>query len=78
MKKLTEKQREEIVKAFWDGIPDGTTWEELNKGMTIKFTYKGTEYRANTHLGNYWQLGVDGYQRKIESEAVSQVMNKKI
>ena len=66
---------QEIITAFWDGVPDNATWEDLNKGMDINFAYKGQNYTVNTRLGNYWSMGIDGYKKWIEQKAVSVVEN---
>lgn len=50
---------QEIIKAFWDEVPDDATWEDLNKGMDINFTYKSRTYTINTRLGNRYSMNIE-------------------
>jgi hypothetical protein len=65
--------RKEILKAFWDSIPDDATYEDCNKGIDVKFTYKGKEYTVNTRLGNFYSMGLDEYREMIEQRAIDVV-----
>ena len=68
------KKRKEILESFWNVIEKNKyTWEDLNKGENITFTYNGKEHTVNTRLGNFWSMGIDGYARMIEQRAVDAV-----
>lgn len=68
--------KKEIIKAFWDSVPNNATWEDFNKGMDINFTYKDKNYTINTKLGNYWSMSIDSYKNWIEQKAIDVVENK--
>lgn len=66
--------KNEILKSFWNVIESNKyTWEDLNRGKDITFTYNGKEYTANTRLGNFWSMGINEYQRMIEQRAIDTV-----
>ena len=56
------KDKQKIIDAFWDAVPDDATWEDLNKGIDISFTYNNKKYTINTRLGNYYSIGIEGYR----------------
>ena len=66
--------KKEIVNLFWEAIEKNEyTWEDLNKGKNITFTYNGKEHTVNTRLGNFWSMGIDEYARMIEQRAIDVV-----
>ena len=71
------KRNEEIIKLFWQAIEKTkSTWEDLNKGKTITFTYNGKEYSVNTKLGNFWSMNISQYQKMIEQRALDAVLKE--
>lgn len=68
-------KEDEIKNAFWESVEKQKyTWEELNRGKEIKFTYKGKEYVVNSRLGNFWSMVIDGYQKVLEQRALNCVL----
>lgn len=68
------KKRKEILESFWNVIEKNKyTWEDLNMGKTITFTYNGKEYSVNTKLGNFWLMNISQYQKMIEQRALDAV-----
>lgn len=68
-------KEDEIKKAFWNSVEKQKyTWEELNRGKEIKFTYKGKEYVVNSRLGEFWSLAIDSYARVLEQRALNCVL----
>ena len=65
--------KQTIFDAFWDAVPDDTTWEDLNKGMDITFTYNNKKYTINTRLGNYYSMGIEGYRNCLHQKAITAV-----
>ena len=71
------KEKEEIIKLFWQEIEKTqATWEDLNMGKTITFTYNGKEYSINTRLGNFWSMNISQYQKMIEQRALDAVLKE--
>ena len=68
---------EDVINAFWAGVPENTSWEELNKGMKIKFTYIGKQYEVETKLGNMFQFNINQYQKLLEAKAIKEVTDQK-
>lgn len=69
------KDTQKIIDSFWDAVPDNATWEDLNKGMDIIFTYNSKQYTVNTRLGNYWSMGIDGYRDWLHKKAINEVQD---
>lgn len=67
------KENQKIIDAFWDGVPDNATWEDLNKGMDICFKYNNKQYFINTRLGNFYSMGIDGYTEWLHEKAIKAV-----
>lgn len=68
-------KEDEIKNAFWKSVEKQKyTWEELNRGKEIKFTYKGKEYIVNSRLGEFWSLAIDSYARVLEQRALNCVL----
>lgn len=73
---MKEKEKE-IINLFWEAIEKNKhTWEDLNKGKDITFTYNGKEYTVNTRLGNFWSMGIDKYASMIEQRALYSVLKE--
>lgn len=66
-------ENQKIIDSFWDAVPDNTTWEDLNKGMDISFTYNNKKYTINTRLGNYYSMGIEGYRNRLHQKAITAV-----
>lgn len=48
-------KEDEIKNTFLNSVEkQHFTWEELNRGKEIKFTYKGKEYVVNSRLGDFF------------------------
>lgn len=71
------KENQKIIDSFWDAVPDNATWEDLNKGMDISFTYNNKKYTINTRLGNYYSMGIEGYRNWLHQKAITAVENEK-
>lgn len=70
-----KSKEDEIKNAFWDSVEKQKyTWEELNRGKEIKFTYKGKEYVVNSRRGEFWSLAIDSYARVLEQRALNCVL----
>jgi len=54
------KDKQKIIDSFWDAVPDNTTWENLNKGMDISFTYNKKKVYNKYSFG---KLLFNGYRR---------------
>ena len=65
------KENQKIIDSFWDAVPDNATWEDLNKGMDISFTYNNKKYTINTRLGNYYSMGIEGYRNWLHQKAIT-------
>lgn len=70
-------ENEKIIESFWNGVPDNATWEDLNKGMDITFTYNNKQHTINTRLGNYWSMSIDGYKNWLHEKAIKAVLQEK-
>lgn len=69
--------KKEVVGLFWEAIEKNEyTWEDLNKGKDITFTYNGKEYTVNTRLGNFWSMNISQYQKMIERRAFDSVLKE--
>lgn len=67
------KDKQKIIDAFWDAVPDDATWEDLNKGMDISFKYNNKQYSINTRLGNFYSMSIDGYTELLHKKAIKAV-----
>jgi len=70
------KENQKIVDSFWDAVPDNATWEDLNKGMNISFTYNNKKYTINTRLGNYYSMNIESYRNWLHQKAITKVENE--
>lgn len=70
------KENQKIVDSFWDAVPDNATWEDLNKGMDISFTYNNKKYTINTRLGNYYSMNIESYRNWLHQKAIIKVENE--
>ena len=66
-------ENQKIIDSFWDAVPDNATWEDLNKGMDIFFTYNNKKYTINTRLGNYYSMGIEEYRNWLHQKAITAV-----
>lgn len=71
---MTENQK--IIDSFWNAVPDNATWEDLNKGMDISFTYNNKKYIINTRLGNYYSMNIESYRNWLHQKAIAKVENE--
>ena len=69
---MTTKEKA-IDKAFWKGVPNRTTWEELNKGITVTFIVNDKEYKIKTRLGNFYQMNIEEYKDNLIQRAINVV-----
>ena len=68
-------KEDEIKNNFWNSVEkQHFTWEELNRGKEIKFTYKGKEYVVNSRLGDFFSLDIDSYAKILEQRALNCVL----
>ena len=73
---MKEKEKE-IINLFWEAIEKNKyTWEDLNKGKNITFTYNWKEHTVNTRLGNFWLMNISQYQKMIEQRALDSVLKE--
>ena len=67
---------ENISNSLWSIIEGKKlTWEQLNKGVTIKFIFENKYYTINTRLGDYYSMSIDGYQKLLTQKAINAVKN---
>lgn len=71
---MTENQK--IINSFWNAVPDNATWEDLNKGMNIIFTYTNKKYTINTRLGNYYSMNIKSYRNWLHNKAIKAVQKE--
>lgn len=70
-----------IIEAFWDGVDDKATWEDLNRGVEVIFNFGGKEYSINTGIkSNYGRfcMSFESYQNMIEMRAINEVLNEEL
>lgn len=69
--------KKKIIDAFWRAVPEKTTWEDLNRGMTIFFSYGGRFYSINTRLGNFWSMNIEQYTQLLYKRCFDAVDTKR-
>ena len=70
--------REEILKSFYDAMPDDLTNDKCAEGTTINFLYNGKEYSINTAAeGKMFRTrSLNNYFNNLEDKVVNLVLGK--
>jgi hypothetical protein len=67
--------KDEILDAFYNALPDGTTLEDLAEGMIIKFEYKHQNYTVDTKVGSGFRcISMDSIYDEIERKVIDEVL----
>lgn len=72
--KLNKQQKREVIAAFWAAVEKRElTWEDLNRGSRITFTWEGRRYTTTTYLGNFTRMNIAEFAKRCEKTAVLMV-----
>ncbi len=72
-----EPERDEIINAFWDGVPFECSWQSLmNLDTAIVWEYEGTQFITQPALAqNVEFITKDEFRARVEQLVVDQVQS---
>jgi len=67
---MRSQEDESIAQSFWAAVPKNVTWQDLNNGMEIIFTFRGKTSVVNTRVANYIEAAIPSYKLLMEKRAI--------